>query len=132
MIDKSNELFTLVANKLREKYNGITVLGEYVDVPSKFPCVTFDETYNIPTNLDTSIMNKYARVQYRVQIFSNKESGKRTEAREIYKSVDEILQEVGLLCTSYLTTPTIYDASIYQITAIHTGTLDNNGYVYRR
>ena len=132
MIDKANEIFTLVATKLREKYQGISVVGEYVDVPSKFPCVTFDETYNVPTNLDNAKFNKYARVQYRVQVFSNKDSGKKAEAREIYKSVDEILQEIGLLCTSYMTTPTIYNSSIYQITAIHSGTIDNKGYIYRR
>lgn len=132
MIDKSNEIFTLLAKGLRDKYSNITVLGENVDVPSKFPCVTFDETLNIPTHLDTSVINKFARVQYRVQVFSNKESGKRAEAREIYKTVDEILQSVGLLCTSFITTPTIYNSSIYQITAIHSGTLDKDGYVYRR
>lgn len=132
MVDKSNEIFTLVATKLREKYPNITVLGESVDVPSKFPCVTIDETSNIPTHLDSSTMSKYARVQYRVQVFSNKDGGKRTEAREIYKTVDEILQGINLLCTSYMTMPTIYRANFYQITAIHTGTIDNNGYVYRR
>ena len=132
MIDKSNEIVTLGTRKLRETYPNITVIGEYVDTPSKFPCVTLDETSNIPVHLDSATVNKYASVQYRVQVFSNKESGKRAECRAIYNTIDELLQSIGLVCTSYVTTPTVYNSSIYQITAIYSGTIDRNGYVYRR
>ena len=132
MIDKSNEIVTLGTKKLRETYPNITVIGEYVDTPSKFPCVTLDETSNIPVHLDSATVNKYANIQYRVQVFSNKESGKRAECREIYNTIDELLQSIGLVCTSYVTTPTVYNSSIYQITAIYSGVIDRNGYIFRR
>ena len=132
MIDKSNEIVTLGTKKLRETYPNITVIGEYVDTPSKFPCVTLDETSNIPVHLDSATVNKYANIQYRVQVFSNKESGKRAECREIYNTIDELLQSIGLVCTSYVTTPTVYNSSIYQITAIYSGVIDRNGSLFRR
>ena len=91
MIDFSNEIFNAVAKHLRSLYKGIQVKGEYVATPAKFPTVTIDEIGNIPTELDSAATNKYADVVYRVQVFSNKANGKRAEAREIYKAVDEKL-----------------------------------------
>ena len=105
MIDKSNEIFTLVATRLREEFEGITVLGENIDTPSKFPTATIDEIYNVPVEEDTRALNEYAYVRYRVQVFSSKANGKRSEARKIYKVIDEVLQEINFKCKSMSTTP---------------------------
>ena len=131
MIDVSNEIFTAVAKSLREAYEGIRVIGEYVATPSSFPCVTLDEIANVPAHLDSAAHNKYAEVTYRVQVFSNKNGGKRSEAREIYDHVDRKLQELGLFGVTYTTLPDVYNSEIYQITATHRGVVDRNGTVYR-
>lgn len=131
MIDYSNEIFSTVAKDLRSLYTGIQVKGEYVDIPAIFPCVTIDEISNIPSHLDSAAENKYARVAYRVQIFSNLESGKRAQARSIYKTVDEILMSLGFLAKSYTTTPVMYNSEIYSITATYEGIIGANGVVYR-
>ena len=131
MIDFSNEIFSTVAESLRSAFEGITVLGEYVDVPSRFPTVTIDEVRNVPFSVDAAKLNKYASVTYRVQVFSNKENGKRAEAREIYKCVDETLQQYNLMCESFATTPTIYNAEVYSITATHGGVVSADGVFYR-
>ena len=62
MIDVSNEIFNTVAKDLRSLYSGITVVGEYVEVPAKFPTVTLDEISNTPTHLDSATINKYTKV----------------------------------------------------------------------
>ena len=131
MIDKSNEIFNAVAKHLRSLYKGIQVKGEYERTPSKFPTVTIDEISNIPSNLDSAKVNKYADVVYRVQVFSNLESGKRAQAREIYKAVDEKLMELGLFAKSYSTTPDIYKSEIYSITSTHGGTIREDGVIFR-
>ena len=131
MIDFSNEIFNAVAKHLRSLYKGIQVKGEYVATPAKFPTVTIDETSNIPVSLDSATTNKYADVVYRVQVFSNKENGKRAEAREIYKSVDEKMMELGLFAKSYTSTPTIYNSEVYTITATFGGIIGENGVIYR-
>jgi hypothetical protein len=131
VIDFSNEIFNAVAKHLRSLYKGIQVKGEYVATPAKFPTVTIDEIGNIPTELDSAVMNKYADVVYRVQVFSNKENGKRAEAREIYKSVDEKLMELGLFAKTFTTTPAIYNSEIYSITATYGGIIDRDGVIYR-
>lgn len=130
MIDKSNEIFNTFAENLRLLYPGITVKGEYVDTPAQFDCVTIDETRNVPSHLDSAVRNKYAAIRYRVQIFCNSEN-KRSRARAIFSSVDDILMGMGLICKTYSTTPTIYNSEIYSITATYEGVIDQNGVIYR-
>ena len=131
MLDFSNEIFNAVAKHLRSLYKGIQVKGEYVSTPAKFPTVTIDEISNVPVELDSDKTNKYADILYRVQVFSNKENGKRAEAREIYKAVDEKLMELGLFAKSFTTTPAIYNSEIYSITATYGGIISRDGVIYR-
>ena len=131
MLDFSNEIFNAVATDLRSRYTGIKVVGEYVATPTVFPTVTIDEIQNIPVHQDSAVHNKYAEVVYRVQVFSNATSGKRSQAREIYGTVDEMLQTLGLYAVTYTTTPAIYNSEIYSITATYNGVVDQNGVIYR-
>ena len=130
MIDYSIEIFNTVANNLRSAFNGITVVGEYVETPARFPCVTLDEIKNIPAHLDSAIENKYAQVTYRSQIYCNGD-GKRKKAREIYNSLDKTLMGLGLYAKSYTTTPAIYNSEVYCITATYEGVIGVDGTIYR-
>ena len=130
MVDKSNEIFSLVANKLREEFEDITVIGESVDIPSKFPTVTIDEIYNVPVEEDSREINQYAHVIYRVQVFSTG-STKRSEARKIYKVVDETLQKINLKCKSMSTLPEIYNSKIYQMTSSFEAIIKEDGTIFR-
>ena len=130
MIDYSNEVFHAVAGDLRSLFPGIQVKGEYVSSPSHFPTVTLDEIQNVPVHLDSARQNKYARVVYRAQVFTNGE-GKRAQARKIYATVDEIMMSLGLFCKSYTTIPAIYNAELYSITATYEGVIDASGVIYR-
>lgn len=131
MIDYSNEIFNAVAEHLRSLFSGIRVVGEYVNSPTRFPCVTIDEIENVPEHLDSARVNKYARIVYRVQVFSNLENGKRAQAREIYNAVDAKLQELGLFAKTYTSTPAVYNSEIYSITATYEAVIDLNGVIYR-
>ena len=130
MIDFSNEIFNAAAGDLRSRFEGIKVIGEYVSSPTHFPTVTLDETQNIPVHLDSARQSKYAQVQYRAQVFANGE-GKRALARKIYGTLDAMMQEIGLVCVTYTTTPAIYNSEVYCITATYEGVIDRNGVIYR-
>lgn len=132
MIEHSYEIFSLVAAKLRAAVPNISVVSEYISIPAEFPCVSIDEIENLPSHLDSAARNKYADVRYRVQVFSNKQTGKRAQCREIYAVVDDALQELGFICRSYSTMPDIYASSMYSITAVYEATLGADGTVYRR
>ena len=129
MIDYSNEVFNLVATELRNKFDGIKVIGENIDVPTEFPTVTIDEVQNLPTALDGGNINKYALVRYRVQVFSNNTKGKRQECRQIFRELDLILQNVNFTCKTFSPLPDVYNSKIYQITASFEGVIREDGYI---
>ena len=131
MISNCNEVFSAAAESLRSAFEGIKVVGEYVDSPTEGNTVTLDEIENVPIYVDSSKKAKYARVKFRVQIFSNKVEGKRAMARKIFGHLDEFMQSIGLFCKTYTSTPTIYNSEIYAITATYEAVIDANGVIYR-
>ena len=134
MIDKLNEIFTSVATSVRDKHTGTTVTGEYTRKPSKFPAVTLDEIQNVVVDRleDSSNAENFAGVTYRLQVFSNKRTGKKAEAREIFATADAEMRRMGFRRVTYTTTPEIYDSTIYNITATYEAVVSSAGYVYTR
>lgn len=134
MIDYQNEIFTKVATPVRATHKGTTVTGEYTRSPSKFPTVTLDETENVTVDnlLDSSHREKFVRITYRLQTFSNKQSGKKAEARAIFATADTVMLGMGFRRVTYTTTPEIYDSTIYSITATYEAIIDANGVIYKR
>ena len=134
MIDFNNEIFTTVAKAVRDNHIGTTVTGEYTRKPSKFPAVTLDEISNVMVDRleDSSNEEKFAGVTYRLQVFSNKESGKKAEARAIFATADAEMRRMGFRRVTYATTPEIYDSTIYEITATYEGVVSASGCVYKR
>ena len=134
MIDFNNEVFTAVATTVRDKHVGITVIGESVRKPSKFPTVTLDETENVMVDQleDSSKEEKFVGVTYRLQVFSNKQSGKKAEARAIFATADAEMRRMGFQRVTFTVTPEIYESTIYQINATYEAVVSAAGYVYKR
>ena len=134
MIDYLNEIFTSVATKVREEHPGITMTGEYTRQPSKFPTATLDEIENVTVDSleDSSSDETFSGLTYRLQVFSNKQSGKKAEARAIFATADNILRGLGFRRMTYSTTPEIYESTIYSITATYEAIADVNGTIYKR
>lgn len=131
MIDYSNEIFNDAATVLRNAVDGVTVIGEYVSSPTSFPTVTIDEIDNRQFQRDSAKTEKFAAVRYRVQVFSNKQSGKRVEARNILNVIDTRLSELGFTRKTYTTTPDVYNSSVYQITATYDAVIGADGVIYK-
>lgn len=134
MIDFNNEVFTSVATAVRSSHVGVTVIGEYTRKPSRFPTVTLDETSNVMVDYleDSSNEEKFAGVSYRLQVFSNKQSGKKAESREIFSTADAEMRRMGFRRVSYTTTPEIYESTVYEITATYEAIVSWDGFVYVR
>jgi hypothetical protein len=134
VIDKLNEIFTSVATSVRNQHTGTTVTGEYTRKPSKFPAVTLDETQNVMVDRleDSSNAENFAGVTYRLQVFSNKRTGKKAEARAIFATADAAMRRMGFRRVTYTTTPEIYDSTIYNISATYEAVVSTAGYVYTR
>lgn len=134
MIDFNNEVFTSVATAVRNSHAGVTVIGEYTRKPSQFPTVTLDETSNVMVDYleDSSNEEKFAGVSYRLQVFSNRQSGKKAEAREIFATADAEMRRMGFRRVTYTTTPEIYESTVYEITATYEAIVSWDGFVYVR
>lgn len=134
MFDYTNEIFTAVAAVVRSNHKGTTVTGEYTRKPSTFPAVTLDEIENVVVGnlVDSSQEEKYAGVTYRLQVFSNKVGGKKSEAREIFATADRVMRGMGFRRISYTTTPEIYESTVYSITATYEAIVSADGVVYKR
>ena len=134
MIDLENEIFTAVARAVRTSHAGTSIKSEYVRSPATFPTVALSEIDNVNVDalIDSSREEKYAGLGYRLQVFSNKESGKKSEAKAIFKTADEILCGMGFRRRTYSTTPEIYNSTIFSITATYEAIADVNGVIYKR
>ena len=134
MIDFSSQIFTAVASGVRNAHPETKMIGEYVRRPSDFPTVTLDEISNVVVDRleDSSQTEKFVGVIYRLQVFSNKQNGKRAEARTIFATADAEMRKMGFRRVTYTSTPEIYDSTIYSITATYEGVISTDGYVYKR
>lgn len=133
MIDISSELFELLKTKIEEKFKGkVKVSLETNGSPTQFPCVTIEEISNVPVHVDSSLFNRYARLSYRIQVFSNKENGKRNEARRIYSFIDTEMQKMRIRASTYSTRPNVYRSNIYQITATYEFVAREDGFIFTR
>ena len=134
MIDFENEIFTAVATAVRSAHSGTTIKSEYLRSPASFPTVALSETdnVNVDTLMDSSGEEKYAGLGYRLQVFSNKEGGKKTEAKAIFKTADEVLCGMGFRRRTSTTPPEIYNSTIFSIMATYEAIADANGVLYNR
>ena len=116
MIDVENDVFTIVASALRTAHSGIYVVGEYVPAPSSFPAVSIIEEDNrVADRYMTDSVERAVLVMYEAQIFSNKVSGKKAEAKAIANTLDTAFTGLGFKRTMKDPVPNMNDATIYRI-----------------
>lgn len=122
MIDIENDVFDYAAKILRAKFAGIQVFGEYVDAPAKFPAVTIVEADNrVVEQMRTLKIENAARVMYECNIYSNKASGKKSEAKSIANTLNNAFEAKGFTRTFREQIPNIANASIYRIVIRYQG-----------
>lgn len=133
MIDIENEVFTTIATELRSQFTGINVYGEDVRSPSSFPCVSIVEAdnYTLRRTQDSGSNENHANVMYEVNVYSNKTSGKKTECKEIFAVIDEIMLGLGFT-RSNKNPATMDEATIYRIVGRYVAIVSTNQTIYRR
>ena len=134
MIDLESPLFTEIAGVLRSTYSGITVYGEYVPAPAKFPSVSIVEMDNAtPLNTWTNrTISQYAEVMYEVNVYSNLSEGKKAQAKEIMGTIDTILQTYGFERMTVQPIQNLNDATIYRMVARYRAVVSDDLTIYRR
>lgn len=134
MINIENEIFNDVATVVRGKYPNVNMTGEYVKSPSSFPHVSLVEMDNsVLTSTQTSTeYENHATLMYEANVYSNKNTGKKTECKEIMATLDERMLANGFTRTMLQPIPNMDDATIYRITARYTAIISKDKMIYRR
>ena len=122
MISPENFIFDAVADVLREKFDGIYVAGEYIDVPVRFPAVTIVEASNtVVSRMQTLHIENAVTLMYETNVYSNVIGYKKMQAKEIQKVIDEVFAQLGFIRMVCNPEPNLQDASIYRIFARYQG-----------
>lgn len=120
--DVETFVYSPVATVLRNTYPGIAVSSEYTDTPARFPSVTIIEADNsVLKKMSTKKIENASKLMFEVNIFSNKDSGAKLEARDIMGTIDMELEHLGFTRITMSPTPNLNDATIYRITARYEG-----------
>ena len=132
MIDLENDIFSAVASVLRAAFPNIYVVGEYVPTPPRFPAVSIVEADNrVVTRMRTRNIENAVAVMYEVNIYSNKASGKKSEAKAIAATLDEKFAEIGFTRTMKEQVPNLNDATIYRIVCRYEAIVDKDFWIYQ-
>lgn len=141
MIDVESSIFNAIAKAIRAKYKSkypnLMVVGEYMSAPTKFPCISIEESDNQAYDRTATSENpeNHAYVLYEVNVYSNATSGKKYICKELIGAVDEEFKKYGFRRITLMPVPNLADATIYRMTARYRAvvTKDNNTItVYRR
>ena len=134
MIDIENEIFTIVANAVRNVNPNIYIVGEYVKAPSKFPCISLIEMDNSAYDKTQTSGNleNHANVMYELDVYSNKTSGKKSECKAIASLVDKEMSALGFSRTMLQPIPNVDDATIYRMKGRYMGVISENKTIFRR
>ncbi len=134
MVDIENEIFQQVSNLLRPLYEDIFITGEYVKTPPAFPCVSLvemDNSINTRT-LDSGGKENHAILMYELNVYSNKQVGKKSECKNIAKDVSDLFQQIGFTRSMLEPIPNLEDSTIYRMTGRYTATVSKEHTIYRR
>lgn len=142
MIDVENLVIdTIKKALLTSQYSNTNVASTYNDTPSEFPCVSVIEmdNYTYRRTQDNDLMEHHTNLMYEVNVYSNKASNSKAEAKAIMEIVDTAFQNIKFTRT-FKQPIRNRDKSVYRIVARYEAvvgeeqTIDGNKVyqVYRR
>lgn len=134
MIDIENEVFNTIATALRSAYDPISVYGEYVKSPAVFPAVMIEEKSNsaLGRTQDSGSLENHASLMYEVNVYSNKQTGKKSQCKEIFKIIDNEFQKLGFTRTLKEPIPNLENGTIYRMIGRYTAVVSVGGIIFRR
>lgn len=132
MIDISNEVYTFVRKRVKTVEPSVAFSDEYQMAQTVFPCCIFRQVddYVRKDRIDSGKIENAVNVMFEVDVYSNKISGKKEEAKKVMDLVSENMALIGFTRTMCSPVPNVADATIYRMTARFEGTVDNNNYIY--
>lgn len=121
-----NELAEAVRNEFKTEYPKLSVIGEHIDIPPSFPCVTIAEDDNYPyaRSQDDVSIEHHVNVVYSVNVYTNNVNGKKALAKAIADVIDTKMQSLKFTRRMRSQIPN-QDRSIYRITMRYSAIVEN-------
>ena len=117
MIDIENLVCNNLFQAVNAAYPNAVCYSEYVEIPASFPCVTLYEADNRtyrPSD-DEQLADHQVHVMYECNVYSDKQYGKKAEAKEIADIVDLSMQSMKFSRNMRSQIPN-QDRTIYRVT----------------
>lgn len=133
MIDVEAQVFTKIADVLRETFPGIFVAPEYVRKPPHFPAVSIVEMDNtvLRRGADSGGIEHFAQVMYQVDVYSSLNAGKKAECKAIIGVLDTEFAKLNFTRTFLNPVPNMDDATIYRMTGRYTAVINEHQVIFR-
>lgn len=133
MIDKENEVFTRVRERILEAFPDASVDSSYQPVPSGFPHVSiYQSDAFVPSDkVDSSVLSKYLSMTFMVQVYSNKEKGRKQECKKLMSIIVDTMEWMNFRMIVLTPVPNLNDSSIYRLSAQFEGMADADGFYGR-
>lgn len=132
MIDCENEVFDEVYSALTSAFTNIKVTSEPTLSPAQFPCASIYEADNsvYSKTQDSGSNENHVKVMYEVYVFSNKNTGRKSECKNIFNVIDKKMLSLGF--TRITRQPLEPNNNIYQMIGRYEAVISKNKTVFRR
>lgn len=126
MIDCEAEVYTRVSQVLRQVFPDISVSGEYVKSPPRFPHVSCEMQDNPVSQKDISSGGVEGMVEpmFEFNIYTNRPAGRKSEAKVIASVIADVMYSMNFRRTVSTPVPNLEDATIYRLTTRYVGKTD--------
>ena len=130
MVDKENEVFTNVRAAVLTEYPDAKIDSSYQAVPAGFPHISFyaRDVYTPQGALSSALQPAYVSMMFEANVYSNKTSGKKEEAKKIMRIIADAMAEMNMRMISNTPVANLNDSSIYRMTARFEGNADSDNF----
>lgn len=134
MIDIENQIFGKISTALRDEFNPIFVSGELVKAPATFPAVYIEEKANsaYQRTQDSGSLENHVSLMYEINVYSNKQVGKKSECKAIFAVIDNEFQKIGFTRIMKEPVANLEDGTIYRMIGRYTAVVAVGGIIFRR
>ena len=134
MIDIENSVYDRIDTKVQAAFPDAFITGEYVNSPASFPAVSVVEMDNSThtETIDSGSNENHANVMYEVNVYSNKETGKKSECKAIIAVIDEEMLAMGFSRSTLTPVPNEYDSTIYRMVGRYRAVVSSTFNITRR
>ena len=118
MIDIESKIYSPIATALKAAYSGIFVTSEPTPIPEKSLVVGIVQMDNYMSinRLDNSGRERYSTLMFQVDVYSNKQTGKKSQCKEVIDFVDKMMFDLNFTRLSLTPIPSP-ETGYYRYTA---------------